>query len=476
MNRTLILAGTLLALFLPAAVFAHASPVDMQPGTGQRMPTAPSEISIRFSERLEPGSSRIRVTDPSGAQVQGGSATVDSDGYTLRVPVRNADGVYTVAWSVVSRDDGHFTRGSYAYSVGSDIAPLAASEEVVQIATTQEAIYMFVEFLGNSILWGSLALYILSGDTRARRIFVWLALAAAVFGFTGAAGQLFLKTYQLAALHETGLREAFHLYRHTSAGISTLVRLIALSSAGVLAAVFGFRRVRTTVILLGVPLFVFAYFRAIVSHASANPFYPELSIAVNVVHVIEKDLWLGSLVVLCVLMVSRVRESVVPQITGRVIAMLSANLAVLTVTAGYIIWLHLKSFSNVTTTNWGQVFVPLLTSAIFLVALHVYHVVMYRVRPQFAQKYFAPTIGAQAAAAALVVFFTSIVIITSPPSHTATQELMARDGVTVITLSRAPYEDGMVALSIRGADGIPTVFIGPREGGLLPALEKRYEG
>ncbi len=463
-------------LALPAIAFAHATPLEMHPRSGSQLQESPTEISIRFSERLESASSRIKVTDESGARVEEGVAHVSDDGYTLSAPLRAPDGIYAVTWSVVSQDDGHFTRGSYAFSVGARAAPTASSEEVVKIAGATEATLMFIEFVGNSILWGILALYLLSGESRLRKMFSVLALCAAASALIGSGGQLLLKSHELAGLHATGLWDAFHLYSHTVAGHSTIVRGIALVLGGIGAALLGFRSKHVTVAILGIPLLVFAYYRAIVSHATANPFFPDLSIWMNFVHVIEKDLWLGVLFVFCVILASRHRESIVPSVLPRTVALLSANLAVLSASAGYIVWLHLKSFSNIVSTAWGQAFLPLAVCAFFLIALHTYHVVGLRFRPHVIKKYLAATFGGMCAAAAFVVFFSSVVIITSPPPHESVREFSSTDKGTEITLSRAPYDDTMALLTVTGPHEKPTVVIGARDGGLQPVLIQRFEG
>ncbi len=461
---------------IPLAVSAHASPVEMQPHSGAQLESAPTVIQIRFSERLESGSSRIKVTNEAGERVEEGMAQVSADGYSLTVPLKALEGIYAITWSVVSKDDGHFTRGSYAFSVGSRVAPTSLNEEVVMIASTSEAGLTFVEFLGNSILWGVFALYLLWPDSRLRKYFFVLALFGAVFAFLGACGQLLLKSHQLAGLHGVGIWEALHLYTHTVAGHSTIVRGIALTLGGVLAALFAFRSRRTTLVILGVPLIVFAYFRALISHATANPFHTEFSIAVNFVHVIEKDLWLGVLLVLCVLFASRQREALVPELLPRTFALLSANLALLSASAGYIVWLHLKSFSNIVGSAWGQAFLPLLVCAAVLIALHSYHVFGLWRRPRSVKKYLAATLGAATAAAAFVVFFSSVVIITSPPPHDAVRAFSVTDQGTRIALERSIYEDGMTLLTIEGTHTFPTVVIGAREGGLQPALVQRFVG
>ncbi len=459
----------------PMSVFAHATPINPQPHSGAILQEAPTEVSITFSERLESGSSLIRVIDESGARVERGEAVVGGEGRTLAVPISVADGIYIVQWSVVSKDDGHFTRGSYAFSVGNRIPPSSSNEEVVQIATTKEATLLFIEFVGNSILWGLLALFLIARESRLRKTFSILSLLAVCAALIGAGGQLYLKSHELAGLHGVNLFEGLHLYWHTSAGFATALRAIALTVGGLLGALYGFRKVSTTLVVLGIPLLVFAYFRAIISHATANPFYPQFSVAVNFVHVIEKDLWFGALAVLCVLLIVRTRESIVQSLVPRTIAMLSMNLAILAASAGYIVWLHLKGFENIMGSNWGSAFLPLSVCAATLIMIHSVVVFVLRSSATNIKRYIVPLIGVEVAAAMLVVFFSSVVIITSPPPHSSISVFSERDAATVLQLSRSPFEDGMVLLTTGNTRGEPTVIIGARDGGLQPSLIQRFE-
>jgi methionine-rich copper-binding protein CopC len=476
MNKTLSLLFFLM-LLIPAAASAHATPIEMQPQSGEQLPEAPQEISIRFSERLETESSRVRVVDAEGERVDSGTVAVSGDGYVLSTGVNASDGIYTTVWSVVSQDDGHFTRGSYAFSVGSSTVPSASSEQVVQIATLPEATLMFIEFLGNSILWGVLVLFVLSvRDARLRRVFSLLAAIGATTAALGAMGQLGLKSFELAGLHEIEFFDALIMYVGTAAGLSTIVRGAALFVGGGMAAIWRFRNTYAAVSLLSVALLVFAFFRAGVSHATANPFYPDVSIFVNFLHVIEKDVWLGVLGVFAIIYMRRQTEGIVPDLIPKVITFLSMNLAVLSLTAGYIVWLHLKNFSNLTESTWGTAFIPLACSGFTLVVLHSYHVLSLRFRPDTFRTYFSVTLGIELAAAILVVFFSSVVIITSPPSGAEVYVYSATDQGRFISLARAPFEDGMALLTVSGESKPPTVIIGEGEGGLQPALAELFPG
>ena len=95
-------------------VSGHAVPVSSDPAPNATLSEAPHEVVIRFSERVDARASRLEVLDAHGQRVDHGDATVSpSDPWRYRVGIHGmADGVYTVAWRVLSADDGHVTDGA----------------------------------------------------------------------------------------------------------------------------------------------------------------------------------------------------------------------------------------------------------------------------------------------------------------------------------------------------------------------------
>ena len=53
---------------LPELSFAHATPIQYAPAASSVLSQAPTEVQIRFSERVEPGVSSIVVTAPDGSR------------------------------------------------------------------------------------------------------------------------------------------------------------------------------------------------------------------------------------------------------------------------------------------------------------------------------------------------------------------------------------------------------------------------
>jgi len=494
--------GALVALAFPSAVFAHASPVEYWPASSATVTEAPEEVRIRFSERVELGASRIKVTYQDGKEIPQGEAMVDAnDARVLAIPLAAAEqGAYLVTWSVVSSDDGHFTKGGYTYFIGdaaSSGTATAPQVEVVQMSALPEATAMAVELVGNSLLLAAVALFtwilrprLGAMDEKAKRaalrIHGWLVLFGILFGLSGALAHVLLKSFELASLHGIGLSLAFPLYLGTVSGFATCMRAVALSLFGI---VFVLRR--TAIVraprfslsegVLVAALLVFAYFRATVSHATANPFFPEIGIAVNFLHLLAKDLSAGLLIALALLMLAKPLRTHVPKLTARVMRFLALLLVIVGPTAFYIVWLHLKDPANLSSSLWGERFVPLLVSAVLSLMLMAYHIVGSRWARRLVSRFLAYTVPAEAALGMLIVFFSSLMIITSPPLEGKLFSQHSDSQGVSIELARSPHEDGMAVLSFTkhgaGLGAPPTVLLDAEaDGGVVLRPEARFLG
>ncbi|MBY0110569.1 copper resistance protein CopC [Patescibacteria group bacterium] len=479
-----------LIILLPLGVSAHATPVEYVPESSAVLIEAPTEVSIRFSERVEPGASRIQVKDDAGTEITTGEAVVEENPYVLSVPVASAeDGAYFVSWSVVSSDDGHFTKGGYAYVIGEGIAipsSNSSSFEVVQISAVPEAFMIFVELLGNSILWGVIVLFAsvfrkYREDALVRKGYAFFIALGVLLILIGGGGHIILKTSELADLNQIPFAEALSLYFAIVSGSATVIRMIAGALIGV---VFFFRKkviqlaekFTTSEWILFALLLVFAYYRAKVSHATASSFLPDLGVLVNVFHLIGKDLWEGIIGILSVAYLWRTFREKLRDVFPRAFSLLALSFGLAGVTGAYIIWLHLKDFANISTTLWGERFLPLAASLIVAIALLAYHLIAHRYRPQWFSKFLSYTLPAEFASGVLVIFFSSLMIITSPPLHGMQPAYSVRDQGIEIAVAPAPHEDEKVLLTSEGKV-MPTVSLdGGSEEGTLLELERRYDG
>jgi methionine-rich copper-binding protein CopC len=112
------IAIVLIAILLPAAAHAHAFLDHASPRVGSTVATAPRELLLWFTEKLEPAFSTVEVRNAQGAVVSSKAQVAGSDGTELRVPLKALPpGTYSVTWRVLSVDT-HRTQGNFTFYVG----------------------------------------------------------------------------------------------------------------------------------------------------------------------------------------------------------------------------------------------------------------------------------------------------------------------------------------------------------------------
>jgi methionine-rich copper-binding protein CopC len=110
-----ILTLTTLALGSPCGQ-AHAFLDRASPLVGSTVPTAPHQLTLRFTQNLEPAFSTVQVTGPNGARVDEGRPRIS--GNVMHVSIKTAGpGTYHVHWRALSVDT-HTTQGSFTFHVG----------------------------------------------------------------------------------------------------------------------------------------------------------------------------------------------------------------------------------------------------------------------------------------------------------------------------------------------------------------------
>jgi len=106
-----------LSLAFAANAYAHAKPVSREPAPDADV-SAPSAVTIHFSEPLEPAFSKIALVGADGKAAAPAASEVDAnDSKTMHLALPSlAPGRYTVQWTAVA-EDGHRTKGSYAFNI-----------------------------------------------------------------------------------------------------------------------------------------------------------------------------------------------------------------------------------------------------------------------------------------------------------------------------------------------------------------------
>ena len=115
MRTHIFAASVLIALTANGGAHAHAMLASASPPVSGSVGAAPHQVTLSFTQGLEPAFSSVQVTD-SSARVDGGKAQVS--GSTMTVGLKAlSPGTYKVHWHVLSVDT-HKTEGSFSFRVG----------------------------------------------------------------------------------------------------------------------------------------------------------------------------------------------------------------------------------------------------------------------------------------------------------------------------------------------------------------------
>lgn len=151
------------SLMFAGRALAHALLVRSMPESNAELSQPPASIELWFSEPLEADFSSARLFGSTGDEIALGTQTLDpTDPYHLSVVVNALEpGIYTVAWTTLSKADGHPWSGNFPFVIlnpdGSRPAGAAVSldvEERDELPTPAQTIARWLSLLGSILLVG----------------------------------------------------------------------------------------------------------------------------------------------------------------------------------------------------------------------------------------------------------------------------------------------------------------------------------
>jgi methionine-rich copper-binding protein CopC/putative copper export protein len=473
---------SIIVSILPEFAFAHATPMQYVPAASSVLSKPPAEVQIHFSERVEPRASSIVVLAPDGSRADLSNSGPDpADPRVYRVGLKDGGaGSYTVSWEVISSDDGHFTKGAYVFSVGEE-KPGAATEgggfQTVHSSSVPEALSLAVELIGDAMILGALLVLaflwrpmrrlfpeVKSDEAEFVRGFQFLFLFGCLLALAGGAAYLIYKTNDLASLQETTFTAAWGSFITTTSALYTVYRIIGaacllIAFQSMRKRLFSAERISNIEYALFAVVALIDLSRARVSHAAASTFAPTFGVLMNFVHLFFKDAWIGGIIALMALLSPLIGRTRNVRVAAFVLTAFSriASVAfgIAGVTGVYVVWLHLKSFSYLLTTDWGKRFAVLSVLAAFLLVVRF-----------FAQLYCEPrivdairknnetrflrlfswigfTLPAETVIGIAILAVTSLLIITTPPlaPHYRFQRSAVSQGIA-LSLTEQASENG----------------------------------
>lgn len=360
------LAATLLATgmaLLPGSpAQAHATLVETSPVNGTALTEAPSEVRLRFSERVSVGPDSVTLRDAGGATIATDPPFIPSDAPTvvvLPVPSDLDDGGYVVTFRIVSADS-HPISGALVFGVGVPANALA-DVEIAPDDRTVPAVFTVARwsgYAGLALLAGGLAVFVLCwpagwSNPRARRVVLvgWFASLA------GGLASLLLQGPYTAGRSLAGLVDPALLSTTlgTDYGRYLLVRLTLIVLAGVLIFAGGrlAPRVRTgAAIGLGVALPA-----TWVGTGHANTATSPIDLIADVAHLAAMMTWFGGLALLAICLLPRKADVPAEEVgpTLRRFSLLATGAVITIVLTGiYLSWQRVGTLDALVGTTYGR--------------------------------------------------------------------------------------------------------------------------
>jgi copper transport protein len=291
LGAAVVMAALGALLWAPSAA-AHSALQRSQPEAGASLDAAPSEIVLVFSERPDPGLSRVELLDDEGTPLEGlETHPADDDPETLLTALPDLpEGAYTVNWQALSAVDGHVTTGAFAFGVGTEVdeTPVTGGmdhsegESPSVLAVTGR----WIQYWGLALLLGGAAVGLfVFGDVPGRRIMLPACWAAAVVGYI----LLTVAEASSAGTSVTGLVGA-------AAGERLVRQGVMLALAALTVGVAVVRTGRGPLVLVAVATGATMLAHAATGHANPSAQAGWTALATQWVHVMGVGTWIGGLV------------------------------------------------------------------------------------------------------------------------------------------------------------------------------------
>ncbi|HET7181717.1 MAG TPA: copper resistance protein CopC [Candidatus Limnocylindrales bacterium] len=277
----------------PGEVAAHALLKASDPAKGATLGSAPTSITLTFTETPDPRLSSVKVLDSAGTNhTTGALTTVAGDELSLSVPLDALpDGGYTVSWRAVSAVDGHISAGSFVFGVGQP-PPSAGPEQPetpANLSGSPPAIgARWLLYLGLMVLFGA-AWVAVAVARRPQPSLLGMAAVGWLLTAVGTVAVVGVQWAEAGAPIETLLTTSLGVAAFAR-GISLLVLGGAVTALAIVPALAGTRG-WAVVALASAAAFVVD---VALGHAAAGPTWP-VQVAAQAAHAIAAAAWVGGL-------------------------------------------------------------------------------------------------------------------------------------------------------------------------------------
>src|SRR3954447_11640932 len=138
------------------SAYGHASPTTYNPQQNQifhSIQSVPDKLTIAFSETPELKASSIKVTDQKNNRIDKNDLSLAAPEKKISISLDKSkaqEGTYTVNWIVLSKDDGHITKGSYVFSLSNNNNNSSSKQQQQQSNISNQTLPTYSKSLVNN--------------------------------------------------------------------------------------------------------------------------------------------------------------------------------------------------------------------------------------------------------------------------------------------------------------------------------------
>lgn len=381
---------------------AHAFVASSDPAANAVVPTAPPQVTLKFTEPLERSYSRAQLFDEQGKEVPGTTSGFGDDPNTmvLGLPPNLPKGTYSVLWRTLSNADGHTAQGYLAFTVGSaadiqNVVPPAATTVDLGAPDWLKAVSRWFALLGLAAviavwpIWLFVVRPSLSpvwqiGPKTTRRVRGY-AIGAVVVALLGALVALGVQAVGIGgdAGLLGGLRTTLTQTRYGSLWLLRLGSLFVY--AAVLLGVSWWRPWQrapyTVAALVLAALLPVPY--SLISHAAAQANGAATAVAFDAAHLGAASLWAGGIFLLVFLLPTLLgeltpagRRVVLARALSRFSLVALTAWGVLLLTGVYSAMVEVGNLAALRSTEYGQILILKLLLLVPLLALGAFNLLI----------------------------------------------------------------------------------------------------
>lgn len=372
----------LLAAGFIAPVYAHANLIRSDPPANSILSTYPHQVTLYFTEQVEPKLSGAAVYDSNGKEMDRGYSVNPTYATIITVSLPPLPyGVYTVSWHAISAVDGHHTAGSFSFGIGNVTIPdQSTNTSSYTYPSALEVTERWVNLLADAIfLGGSIFVLVIwnptlsrvrrgtSNEYRRRVSHFILRLLGSSAVIALIATVLLLIVQATAAAASASLsditRASLTILTSTRIGEYWIFRLgtvaLAITSSTILLERQNYsQRSWSLVLIVGL---VLSLSTSITSHnTAATIYYPSINLLSDWVHLVFVGAWIGGLAyllvaILCLGGSSSRNGKLLGELIRRFSSVAVICVGMIGITGTYNLLIEVGSLTALLTTVYGKI-------------------------------------------------------------------------------------------------------------------------